>query len=127
MSLSYSAEGPILFTLEWCPTVNHYWLTHKNYKYISQKGREFRKSVNRIVALNPDHKKFYSKKLAIHIIANPPDSRKRDLDNLLKAPLDALQNAGVYKDDNQIEEIIIRRGEKGRPGSLDIRLWRVFV
>ena len=33
-----------------------------------------------------------------------PDKRVRDLDNLLKAPLDALTRAGFWVDDSQIAD-----------------------
>lgn len=38
-----------------------------------------------------------------------PDLRRRDLDNLCKAPLDALAKAGVYADDSQIVDLRIFR------------------
>jgi len=46
--------------------------------------------------------------LKVTITAFPPDKRKRDLDNLLKAPLDALQF--LYGDDSKICELTIKRG-----------------
>ena len=39
------------------------------------------------------------------------DKRRRDLDNILKAPLDALTHAGVLMDDEQFDEINIVRGQ----------------
>ena len=48
-------------------------------------------------------------KLSVAILASPPDNKRRDLDNLLKSLLDALQHAGVYKDDNQIDQLQIAR------------------
>jgi len=40
----------------------------------------------------------------------PPDNRRRDLDNLLKATLDAMEKAGLYSDDKLFDDIrIIRR------------------
>ena len=38
--------------------------------------------------------------ISISIIVCPPDKRLRDLDNLLKAPLDLLVRHGVIEDDN---------------------------
>lgn len=47
--------------------------------------------------------------LRVDIEAAAPDRRPRDLDNLLKVPLDALQAAGVYADDRQIAEPHVTR------------------
>jgi len=40
--------------------------------------------------------------LAVDVEIHPPDRRRRDIDNVLKALLDALQHGGAYHDDNQI-------------------------
>jgi len=48
-------------------------------------------------------------RLSVRIEAYPPDKRKRDLDNLPKAPLDALTISGLWKDDSQIDELHIVR------------------
>ena len=48
----------------------------------------------------------------------PPDSRRRDLDNVLKCTLDALVHAGLMEDDSQIKHLDVRMGEPvgaGRP------------
>jgi crossover junction endodeoxyribonuclease RusA len=60
--------------------------------------------------------------LAVHITACPPDNRRRDLDNLLKATLDAMQHAGLYDDDSQIDSLKITRGPVEKPGCLRITL-----
>jgi crossover junction endodeoxyribonuclease RusA len=39
----------------------------------------------------------------MRVLAYPPDHRRRDLDNLAKAILDALQHAGVYGNDCQVK------------------------
>lgn len=55
------------------------------------------------------------------IIAEPPDKRRRDLDNILKAPLDALTHAGLLIDDEQFDEINIVRGQLVPGGRLGIK------
>lgn len=62
--------------------------------------------------------------LSVVICAFPPDRRRRDLDNLLKATLDALARAGVYEDDSQIKRIEMEWGPCVRDGSLAIKLSR---
>ena len=61
-------------------------------------------------------------RLQVIIYAHPPDKRRRDLDNLLKATLDAIQHAGVYPDDSQIDEILIMRGDVRKSGELEITI-----
>lgn len=57
----------------------------------------------------------------MEILANPPDNRRRDLDNLLKGTLDSLQHANIYPDDNQIDKLKIERTNQ-RTGTLDITI-----
>jgi crossover junction endodeoxyribonuclease RusA len=54
--------------------------------------------------------------------AFPPDHRRRDLDNIQKPVLDALEHAGVYEDDSQIDLLITRRREAVADGRLTIEI-----
>ncbi|MBB7296097.1 RusA family crossover junction endodeoxyribonuclease, partial [Escherichia coli] len=64
-----------------------------------------------------------SGRLAIRIIAELPDKRRRDLDNILKAPLDALTHAGLLIDDEQFDEINIVRGLPVCGGRLGVSIF----
>lgn len=95
--------------LPWPPSENSYRRTPKGATspIISAAGRKYRETVAGILhrlKLAP-----LSGKLAVTIDAYPPDRRKHDLDNLLKAPLDALQHGGLYADDGDIDDLHIRR------------------
>lgn len=110
----------IRFELPFPPSMNHYWRRVGARTLISKQGREYRAAVEAIIR-GLGHGTFDGP-LGILIEAHPPDRRRRDLDNLLKAPLDAMQSAGLYVDDYQIDHIDLRRGGCVDGGKLSITI-----
>ena len=105
--------------LPWPPSVNTYWRHARGRHYISKKGKEYRQQIIKII--QQQHLDINTPaRLKIAIIANAPDKRRRDLDNLQKAVFDSLTHAGFMQDDEQIDDFRVRRGERERGGSLDI-------
>lgn len=110
--------------LPWPPSINTYWRHCKGRHYISKKGETYREQViDYIEQQNLDIKT--TSRIKIVITANPPDKRKRDLDNLPKAVFDSLTHANFWDDDEQIDDFRIRRGEIVKGGSLDITIWEI--
>lgn len=99
-----------MIVLPFPPSVNGYWRNVKGRTLISKRGRSYRKAVAD-AALVKRFPKFGTARLSVCIMAYPKDRRKRDLDNLLKAVLDSLEYAGVYSDDEQIDDLRIVRCE----------------
>jgi crossover junction endodeoxyribonuclease RusA len=89
-------------------------------RFISERGKLFRAEV-KVICFNA-RCKLFTGRLAIHIEARPPDRRARDLDNIGKAPLDALQHAGVYESDSQIDDLRIVRGPVCEGGELVVTI-----
>ena len=87
--------------------MNGYYRVVRGRPIISKKGREYRKT---IAALVPLLKATHTGRISVRILAQPPDRRKRDLDNLGKSLLDALTHAGVMVDDSLIDRFVIERG-----------------
>ena len=112
----------LALTLPWPPTVNHYWGQHGKRRYVAKAGMEFRAAV-RLVVLQTCGGVLLTGRLSVVIVACPPDRRARDLDNLFKASLDALQHAGVYESDSQIDSLTISRGDVCVGGALIVRIW----
>lgn len=52
----------------------------------------------------------------------PPDRRRRDLDNIQKAVLDALQHANLYRDDNQIDFLLTQRKGQEADGAVIVTI-----
>ena len=103
------------FDLPMPPSVNHYWRHSRHGTYLSEAGRKYRAEVLRRckspVVLYPHQR------LAVTVTLYPKTRGKFDLDNKMKALLDALEKANVYADDAQIDRLIICRGEVcAKPG-----------
>jgi Holliday junction resolvase RusA-like endonuclease len=93
--------------LPYPPSVNHYWRRVGVRMLLSRGGRAFRDAVGSILAARGVRP--LDGPLAVQIDVFPPDHRRRDLDNLQKALLDALQHGGAYHDDSQIDVLVLRR------------------
>lgn len=102
--------------LPYPPTVNHYWRHTSRGHYIAAEGINFRSAVRALI-LNNRPRLALCGELAAKIEVFPPDNRRRDLDNVLKAIFDALQYAGLYSDDYQICDFRVVRRPK-TPGGL---------
>lgn len=100
-------------TLPWPPTANMYWrhvvIGKRAQVYVSKEGKEYQINVAAAV-LSHGWPRFFEDKIAIEIVAYAPDHRLRDIDNLLKPTLDALARADVFSNDNQVDNLSIRRG-----------------
>ena len=107
-------------TLPWPPSMNHYYAVVRGRKITSKRGREYQAAV---FAIAVHGLSFPAEmRLSVHVTARPPDRRKRDLDNLAKPILDALQKAGVFGDDGQIDDLRIVRAEPSKPGSITVEV-----
>jgi len=112
----------IKLILPWPPSVNRYWRHVGKMVKISAEGRAYRNTIrNEVIRQLPTHN-TWTQKLAVWISAAPPDRRRRDLDNILKALLDSLEHAEVYNDDFQIDEIHIQRAQVSKPGTVTVNI-----
>lgn len=103
-------------TLPWPPTVNSYYSKTKRGVFISKQGRTFRDACNEALNEQMCLGLKLDIRLSVQVILYPPDRRCRDLDNYMKALLDALTQANVWVDDEQIDELAIMRGKVVNPG-----------
>ena len=115
----------MMITLPYPPSINHYYRRVGPRTLISREGREYRRAICGLLASGDGsgiRKPPAGGRIALAMDAFPPDRRRRDLDNLQKSVLDALEHAGVYADDSQIDLLITRRQTAIKGGRLDVRV-----
>ena len=100
------------------PSVNHYWRNFRGRTIVSKAGRDYRADV--CATLAGGGKPPFIGRIALAMDAFPPDRRRRDLDNILKASLDSLTCARIFEDDSQVDILLVRRRQPDAPGHLHI-------
>ena len=115
-----SEDALLTLDLPYPPTIGTYWghrviaspgRKPRVHMFIKEQGTAFREYVVDLAA-ESGHPKILPKDgqlIWMRVVAYPPDRRKRDLDNISKALLDALQNAGLFADDYLIGRIEAER------------------
>lgn len=106
--------------LPYPPSVNHYWRRVGARTLISRGGRAFRATVCSLLAAHG--MRPLAGRLDVEVLVHPPDRRRRDIDNVQKALLDAMQHGGAYLDDSQIVRLAIEKGEPVPGGKTIVRM-----
>jgi len=114
------------------PSVNHYWAKcvkrskGKPYVhvYLSAKAFKFRGEVIAHVA-SLESIRTHTGRIKAVVTLHGATKRSYDVDNFNKALFDALTYSRVYKDDSQIDELIVKRGEVIKGGLLQVELFEV--
>lgn len=82
---------------------------------ISAAGKKFKADISDYV-VEYRVPKLGKARLEMKVVLYPRDRRKQDIDNRIKALWDALGDAGVFDDDEQIDVLHIERGEIKKGG-----------
>ena len=96
----------VTLTLPWPPTINHYYGHTRNGRiYLLPEGKRYRLRVAVILAGAGWPR--VSGKVEVRLVLQPPDRRRRDIDNVRKAVYDAISDRpghrGVIADDADIK------------------------
>ena len=108
----------IKLTLPWPPSTNHSHHYGGKRKFLSKPTKQFREKVQDIV-IDAKLDKIEGR-LAVFYALYPPDKRRRDIGNYEKQTTDALMEAGLFDDDEQIDFIWLIRREPIKGGMCKI-------
>jgi len=99
----------VILNLPLPPSVNTYRTIFRGRMGISKAGRAFKEQVSDYVA---EYRvpKLGAARLEMKVVLHPKDRRKQDIDNRIKALWDALADAGVFDNDEQIDILLVERG-----------------
>jgi crossover junction endodeoxyribonuclease RusA len=112
-------RGVIHLTLPIPPSINHYYgQSPQGRKFIKAPGVKYRQEVAEIVAEKGCRK--LEGRITLFAMIHPADKRRQDLDNRSKALQDALTHAGVWLDDEQIDELHLVRGDVMKGGRVTV-------
>ena len=116
-------EENVIFSCEIAtvpPSVNHYWVATGKRRFLSERAKVFHRIVKQLV---PAHKTL--KRLKLEVTFHFPDRRCRDIDNYLKATIDSLVKCGLCVDDEQFDELIVKRGNVIKGGLIKLTVSEV--
>ena len=100
-------RGPVRVILPWPPTGNTGTRHANGAHYLTDAHKAYRRTVGELV-VGMRLPRLVGR-INVHAIFAPPDRRKRDLDNAWKVVGDALQHAGLYADDADIDRLLLER------------------
>jgi crossover junction endodeoxyribonuclease RusA len=107
------ASGPICLTLPYPPATNHLYATFRGRRILSREGRAYKADV--VAEVAKSQRPTLLGEVAVTVRIYRP-RRSGDLDGRLKALLDGLTGAGVWRDDSQVVEIhATRHDDKANP------------
>lgn len=135
----------MVLTVPFPPSANRYWGHARGRTFLNHAAVKYRQDVMDAVVLlrfdqmrekNPSSpaQVIFSHRLddfalcgplEVTIELNPPTKRKWDLDNRIKQLLDALQNAGVFEDDEQIVRLTAVKAEQVSGGKCSVIIQEV--
>ncbi len=115
------------------PSVNHYYKHRgisdkktgrpKALRYLSQQAKDYRYTVAEHVWEQLGSPPKLAGRLAMTVRIFPRNQgQKQDIDNGLKSLLDSLEYAQVYKNDSQIDQLLLIRGRRLMQGRVDIEI-----
>lgn len=117
---SMSQRHVLSLTLPYPPSANRIWRVARGRIVLSDEARLYRFRVAAAVMNQIGFQRSIADPVRVTIQVFPPDRKRRDIDNIFKATLDALTHAKVWNDDSQVKRVVVEMCEPEKGGSLKI-------
>ena len=117
----------INLTLPWPPSVNTMFpSSNQGRRFLSKRGKQYVVAVGCafMQQVGRGHN-VMTGRVAYRIRMMPPDRRKRDLSNHLKAIEDCLTKCGLWLDDSQVDDGQFTRGPIVKGGRVEMEVWEI--
>jgi crossover junction endodeoxyribonuclease RusA len=111
--------------LPYPPSVNTYWGFSGSRRFLTARAKDF-KAVTKARFDASGHLGLGDARLSVCMTLHAPDKRVRDIDNVVKSTLDALCQAGAFKDDAQVDVLLVKRSFPMKGGSCVVRLEEII-
>ena len=114
---------PFTVLLPYPPTINHYYgQTKCGRRYIRKEGKRYRE----LVRHRARQMGYSTNRRCIGVlILDPPDRRQRDVDNVQKCTLDALEHSGIIENDSLFKGLLTVMAEPLKPGGLEVIIYEL--
>jgi len=118
----------LTFEMPYPPSVNNAWrmvrVGNRCRMVQSREGRAYR--IRACAQLASVGRPMLACPMRVVVTLHPPDRRKkRDVDNTLKALLDALQHGGVICDDSQVQDLRVLKTDPVKGGSATVEIYPI--
>lgn len=121
----------MILSLPYPPSANNLHSVFKGRKILSAAGRAYYDEVTLTVGAQlkvQGAKRFdAADRLTYTLTVFPPDRRRRDLSNVVKAFEDSLTKAGIWADDSQVDDYRVRRSAVFKGGRLIADVQRIEI
>jgi len=111
----------MILSLPFPPTGNHSVKHNGGRHYLTAEAKDYLAKIKSLVICSAADN-FIDTAIRVTCEVFPPDNRRRDLDNTWKTLADALTNANVWKDDSQIIDLRLVRGEVRDGGMVTVEV-----
>ena len=100
------------------PSLNTYYRNFNGRMLLSKKGRQYKGDVlAHVLQQCKGRPEKRLGRLRVEIYLHFPTKRERDIDNRPKAVLGALEDAGVFENDSQVDHLTVVRREVVKGGA----------